>query len=182
MSHPSGCVTVERLLFDASQNSFKCDLTTAVPDYLGDNRCAGHYRLSVFVGPNKASDRGSVSSLNGDERPGIEDKSHQAERFAGRNTGAAPLRSASLLTRPPDSLRSLAGRAAGDSASNSSRDQPCSARISSSAAPSAAWRSLWRIAVASHAEMFVLSAWAAARKACPSWGSNETLNFSTLTV
>ena len=156
MSHPSGCVTVERLLFDASQNSFKCDLTTAVPDYLGDNRRAGHYRLSVFVGPNKASDRGSVSSLNGDERPGIEDKSHQAERFAGR--------------------------AAGDSASNSSRDQPCSARISSSAAPSAAWRSLWRIAVASHAEMFVLSAWAAARNACPSWGSNETLNFSTLTV
>lgn len=36
--------------------------------------------------------------------------------------------------------------------------------------------------MASHAETFVLSACAAARNACPSWGSNETLNFSTLTT
>ncbi len=132
MSNPSSCFTVEWLLFDASQNSFKCDLTTAIPDYLGDDRCAGDYRFSVFVGANKASDRCSVASFNSNERPGIKDESHQTERFAGR--------------------------AAGNSASNSSRDQPCSARISSSAAPRAAWRSLWRIAMASHAEMFVLSA------------------------
>lgn len=132
MSNPSSCFTVEGLLFDASQNSFKCDLTTAITDYLGNDRCAGDYRFSVFVGANQASDCCSVASFNSNERPGIEDESHQAERFAGR--------------------------AAGNSASNSSRDQPCSARISSSAAPRAAWRSLWRIAVASHAEMFVLSA------------------------
>ena len=156
MSYPSRSFTIEWLLFDARQYAFKCDLATAIPDDLGHYRSAGYYGLSVFVSANKACDRCSVSSLNGDERPGIEKESHQAERFVCR--------------------------AAGTSASNSSRVQPCSARISSNAAPSAAWRSLWRIAIASHAETFVLSAWAAARKACPSWGSNETLNFSTLTL
>ncbi len=132
MSNPSSRFNVERVHIDASQNSFKRDLTGTVPDYLGDDRRTGEYRFRVFVGANKASDRCPLASFNGNERPGIEDESHQAERFVVR--------------------------ADGTSASNSSRDQPCSARISSRAAPNAAWRSLCRIAVASHAEMFVLSA------------------------
>ena len=76
MSNQSSCFTIERLLFDASQNSFKCDLTSAVPDNLGDYRCAGAYRFSFFVGANKSSDCCSLASFNGDERSGIKDEGH----------------------------------------------------------------------------------------------------------
>jgi hypothetical protein len=132
MTNPASRFAVEWTLFDTGKNPFKRDLTSAVPDYLGDDRGAGDHWFRVFVGADKASDRCSLASFNRDERAGIEDESHHAER--------------------------LAGRAAGTSASSSSRDQPCSARISSRAVPRAAWRSLWRIAVASHAETFVFSA------------------------
>ena len=53
MSNPPSRFTVERLHVDAAQNSFKRDLTGTVADYLGHDRCAGHYRFGVFVGATR---------------------------------------------------------------------------------------------------------------------------------